>query len=84
MMQHALPEHPLQLLCFTLVTHTSIWIEDLDFQERTAGSGKEEDASCNDSIVSYSLCENVGDKAKKDVFGCLLVGFDMLMLSSDV
>jgi hypothetical protein len=36
------------------------------------------------SIVSCSLCGNVSDKAKKDIFGCLLVGFDMLMSSSYV
>ena len=50
----------------------------------TAGSGEEEDASCHVSIVSYSLCENVSGRAKKDVFGCLLVGFDALMANSDV
>ena len=44
----------------------------------------EEDASCHVSIVSYPLCEDVNDSAKKDVFGCLLVGFDALVLSSDV
>jgi hypothetical protein len=59
-------------------------MDDLDFQVWTAESGKEEDVSCHGSIVSHSLCENVSDKAKKDVFGCLLVGFDMLMSSSYV
>jgi len=43
-----------------------------------------EDASCHGNIVSYSHCENVSDKAKRDVFGCLLVGFDVLMSNSDV
>jgi hypothetical protein len=48
-------------------TRPSISIDDLIFQERLPGPG-EEDGSCHVGIISYPLCEDVNDRAKKDVF----------------